>query len=312
MDESEIRLDQYLTAKFSEHSRSKIQSMIKSGAFLLDGQTVRSSLLLKGGEIVEVMEIQTEVRTLEPQDMNLDIIFEDDQIAVLNKPAGIIVHPGSGNPNGTLLNGLLHHFKTLSSLDAARPGIIHRLDKETSGVIVIAKTDRAHQIISDQFADRTVKKIYKALVWGQVDDEGKVSGKIGRDPRNRQIFKLGVSNGKDSLTYYTLDAFYQPLSLVTLRPKTGRTHQIRVHMKHIGHPILNDTIYSGGKSLIKSFHQKHVNLLKSVFKRIDRMALHAYSLEIEHPITKKRMRWMAPIPAVFKEVMAILENVPED
>ncbi len=304
-----MRLDNFLTSKLPRHSRSKIQFYIKNADITVNEKVSKPSLLLKGGEIIDCTFKTINPSTLEAQEVPFSILYEDDDIAVVNKPAGLVVHPGNGNPDHTLVNGLLYHFKKLSAVSPARPGIIHRLDKDTSGVMVVAKTDHAHNHISQQFAKRTVRKIYKALVWGQLDQEGEISGLLDRDPQNRIIFQLNASKGRNSITHYSRDEYYAPFSLVTLKPHTGRTHQLRVHLKHIGHPILGDKLYSGGRSLIKSYHQKFTPVIKAVFKKMDRLALHAQSLEFDHPETGERMCWTAPIPDEFGKVLKLLTHV---
>ena len=308
VDESNIRLDQFLSQKLSQFSRSKIQSAIKSGHIQLDGEPTKSSLVLKGGEKIIGEFPKREIIELMPEDIPLNIIFEDDQIVVINKPTGLVVHPGSGNYTGTLANALKFHFNKLSTDCGIRPGIVHRLDKETSGVIVVAKTDLAHQKISEQFAERTIKKTYNALIWGKIDKNGEIEGLIGRHPKNRQAFSMVNSNGRESFTSYKPIKNLSPLSFLKLFPKTGRTHQIRVHLKSIGHPIFADELYGGGKKMCKSFHVKHTQILNRIFKTLNRVALHAEKLEIIHPKNGKLMEFSAPLPVDMKNALEILKN----
>jgi 23S rRNA pseudouridine1911/1915/1917 synthase len=308
VDEENIRLDQFLVKKLLDVSRSKIQLAIKSGQVLVDGEKLKSSAILKGDEKVEgvlLVEVQEEIIA---EDIPLDILFEDDDLAIINKISGMVVHPGSGNYNGTLVNALVYHFKSLSELNDSRPGIVHRLDKDTSGVIVIAKNDKSHQHLSQQFADRTVKKVYKAIAWGNVPEKGEVEGLIGRHPADRKAFKMVNNLGRESLTRFISDEHLPPLSFVTLYPKTGRTHQIRVHLKSIGHPILADDMYGGGKKMIKSFHVKYTQILNRLFKNMNRVALHAEKLEITHPTTGDKMRFQAPIPDDMVNALNLLRN----
>ncbi len=308
-DSSEIRLDVFLSDKLEKISRSKIQTLIKKGKITVDNVKSKPSSLLKGGEVIDcIIEFESPPEDLVPEQMDLNILYEDKFLAVINKPAGLVVHPGSGNFTGTLANGLLHHFQNLSKLNPARPGIVHRLDKDTTGVIVIAKTDFVHHKLGEQFASRKVEKVYKALVWGKLENKGEISGLIGRHPTNRLAFAMDTENGRESLTNYKMEAYYPPISLVNLYPKTGRTHQLRVHLQSIGHPILNDDLYSGGKNKIKSFHEKYSKLLHSVLKKINRFALHAFSLEITHPETMKKMKWETPIPEDMLTVIETLNN----
>jgi 23S rRNA pseudouridine1911/1915/1917 synthase len=308
VDEENIRLDQFLVKKLMDVSRSKIQLAIKSGQVLVDGEKLKPSAILKGAEKVEgllLVEIEDEILA---EDIPLDILYEDDDLAIINKISGMVVHPGSGNHDGTLVNALIYHFKSLSELNNSRPGIVHRLDKDTSGVIVIAKNDKSHQRLSKQFAERTVKKVYKAIAWGGVPEKGEVEGLIGRHPANRKAFKMVNNLGRESLTRFVVEESLLPLSYVTLYPKTGRTHQIRVHLKSIGHPILADDMYGGGRKMIKSFHVKYTQILNRLFKNMNRVALHAEKLEIIHPTTGSVVRFQAPIPDDMQNALNLLRN----
>ncbi|MBT5078748.1 MAG: RluA family pseudouridine synthase [Candidatus Marinimicrobia bacterium] len=308
VDEENIRLDQFLVKKLTDVSRSKIQLAIKSGQVLVDGEKLKSSTILKGVENVEgelLVEVQDDIIA---EDIPLNILYEDDDLAIINKISGMVVHPGSGNYSGTLVNALVFHFQSLSGLNDSRPGIVHRLDKDTSGVIVIAKNDKSHQHLSRQFAERKVKKVYKAIAWGGVPEEGEIEGLIGRHPANRKAFKMVNNLGRKSLTAFMVEEHLSPLTFVTLHPKTGRTHQIRVHLKSIGHPILADEMYGGGKKMIKSFHVKYTQLLNRLFKNMNRVALHAEKLEVTHPTTGKKMRFQAPIPDDMVNALNLLRN----
>jgi len=309
VDEESIRLDQFLVKKLEDVSRSKIQLAIKSGQILVDGEKLKASAILKGDEKVEgELLVEAVEDKIIAEDIPLDILYEDEDLAIINKISGMVVHSGIGNYNGTLVNALVYHFKLLSGLNDSRPGIVHRLDKDTSGLIVIAKNDKSHQLLSKQFAERTVKKVYKAITWGCVPEKGEIEGLIGRDPGNRKAFKMVNNLGRESLTRFVVDEHLPPLSFVTLYPKTGRTHQIRVHLKSIGHPILNDYIYGGGKKMIKSFHVKYTELLNRLFKYMNRVALHAEKLEITHPTTGNKMRFQAPIPNDMVYALNLLRN----
>ena len=235
------------------------------------------------------------------------ILYEDNSLAVINKPVGLVVHPGSGNRSGTLLNGLVYHFKQLSRTGSHRPGIVHRLDKDTSGIIVIAKNDKIHDALSQQFNLRTVKKEYLALAWGKLDKQGVIEGNINRHPKNRQLFTIVDNVGRDSFTQYKLDEYLAPLSLVKLYPKTGRTHQLRVHLKSIGHPIFCDASYGGGAKYAKSFHIRYTQLINRLFKVINRVALHAHMITICHPDTHEKMTFEAPLPQDLQNALEILK-----
>jgi len=308
VDEKYIRLDQFLAKKLIDVSRSKIQLAIKSGQVLVDGEKLKSSTILKGDEKVEgELHVQVE-DVIIGENIPLDILYEDDELAIINKNSGMVVHPGSGNYNGTLVNALVYHYNSLSQRYNTRPGIVHRLDKDTSGVIVIAKTDKSHQLLSQQFAERKVRKVYKAIAWGSVPEKGDIEGLIGRHSTNRKAFKMVNNLGRESLTRFVLAEQLPPLSLVTLYPKTGRTHQIRVHLKSIGHPIFADEIYGGGRKMIKSFHVKYTQLLNRLFKNVNRVALHAEKLEITHPITGVKMMFQASMPNDMENALDLLRD----
>ena len=309
MNQSHLRLDQYLVSQLPGYSRSRIQNYIKSGQVTINGETGKPSLILQGDETVEChFQAEPVDESIIPERMNLDILYEDEYIVVINKPAGLVVHPGSGNHKATLLNGLLFYFRKLSRKNSLRPGIVHRLDKDTTGVILVANNDQSHDQLGKQFNQRLVKKEYMALVWGELEAQGIIDGEIGRHPKNRKIFSVVPSGGRDSLTHFKRIEYLAPLSLVNLYPKTGRTHQLRVHMKSINHPIFGDDSYGGGAKYAKSFHVKHTQLINLILKTIPRFALHARSLEIIHPATGEKMHFKAPIPADFKTAMEILKN----
>jgi len=309
VEETRLRLDQYLVSKLPNISRSKIQNLIKLGQVTINGETVKSSLILQGHEAIQC-KIQTHIAdvSIPGEVMDLNLIFEDDYIAVINKPTGLVVHPGNGNCSGTLLNGLVHYFNDLSRQGSMRPGIVHRLDKDTSGVIIIAKDDKSHDNLSEQFSERKVKKEYLALAWGKVNDQGIIEGEIGRHTRDRKLFTMVESGGRNSSTEFELDEYFPPLSWIRLYPETGRTHQLRVHLKSIGHPIFCDDAYGGGEKYARSFHVKYTQLLNRLLKNINRVALHAHKLEISHPETKQTMLFQAPIPEDLNRALEILEN----
>ena len=310
MSQAHLRLDQYLVERLPDYSRSRIQHYIKRGQVTINGKTGKPSLILQGNETIECCFDLDPIDEsfIVPQHMSLDILYTDDHILVINKPAGMVVHPGNGNHTGTLLNGLLYHFKELSRQATSRPGIVHRLDKDTSGVILVAKNDQSHDKLSRQFNQRQVKKKYMALTWGELETKGTIEEKIGRHPKNRKIFSIVQNGGRDSLTRFERVEYFAPLSLVNLYPETGRTHQLRVHMKFISHPIFGDVVYGGGSKYAKSFHVKYTKLIHRLMKTLSRVALHARRIEFSHPITDKKMRFTAPIPADFKGAMEILKN----
>lgn len=282
--ENGMRLDHFLVQKFPDLSRSRLQSLIKSGLATVEGKTAKVGEPLKTGWTVAI-EIPPAMPLAETvaEDIPLDILFEDEHLIVLNKPAGIVVHPGAGNDGGTLVNALLHHCANLSGIGGVeRPGIVHRLDKETSGCLVVAKDDPSHRSLADQFAGRQVKKTYLAIVEGTPRLRvGRIDASIGRHHLHRQ--KMAVSDRDDArsaTTDYRVLTSADGLSLVECKPLTGRTHQIRVHLKHLGHSLAGDPVY--GKR-----------------GRFARHLLHAWKLEFTHPILEQPMTFTAPVPADF-------------
>jgi len=305
--DKDIRLDVFLLNYLKNISRTKIQKLINEGFIKVDDFIVKPSYKLKGKENIYINYDESPNNNLTlKENIPINIIYEDDYLLAINKEAGMIVHPGAGNKNGTLLNGLLYHFENLSNLNSSRPGIVHRLDKNTSGIILVAKTDEAHYRLGEQFASRTVKKHYKAIVWGKTLPEGKIEGYMNRSKKYRTKFILNSSHGKHSFTKYNTINYCEPFSYLDLYPLTGRTHQLRVHLKEIGHPIIMDDIYGGSYNLSNSFHQKHKPIIDKVFKNLKRFALHAYKIKFIHPISKKEMELEASIPSDFKKIMEML------
>ena len=309
VDKDNIRIDIFLQNQFSNFSRTKIKNFILSKKIKVNEKPTRPSYILKMYDSITYDFTVIKKEIIVPKKMNLDIIYEDDQLIVINKPSGLVVHPGNGTVNDTLVNGLVFHFSKLSSVYDSRPGIVHRLDKETSGVILIAKDDQSHIHLSKQFEDRTVKKKYRAITWGDIGESGQINGYINRDRKDRTIFTLNDNiNGKFSESNYKRIDYLNPMSHVEIQPKTGRTHQIRVHLKSISHPILCDFSYGGGSDRIKSYHMKHNKILKKIINTINRVALHAFSIEIEHPLKKERMTFNAPIPKDFNDCLKLLKE----
>lgn len=305
-----VRLDIFLHRYFTDFSRTKLKNYILQKKILIDGESVSPSFILKGNERIEYnFSINDDNFNIKAEDIDIDIIYEDDSLIAINKPPGLVVHPGNGVPNGTLANALLFHYSKLSSINKMSPGIVHRLDKETSGIILVAKDDHTHWKLSKQFQDRSVNKIYRAIVWGNIKDSGIIKGLIHRDKKNRTKFNLNISNkGRFSESSFKKKKYLNPLSYVEIYPKTGRTHQIRVHLKSINNPIICDATYGGGVSMIKSFHIKYKNILESIMRSINRVALHAYSIEIEHPKTLKKIKFTAPIPDDFNYILKVLRD----
>jgi 23S rRNA pseudouridine1911/1915/1917 synthase len=292
-DDQGCRLDIFLSVKNPSFSRSRIKHLIEEGNVLVNGSLSKASHHMKCGEKISLIIPEPLSLDLQPEPIPLDIMYEDDSILVLNKPSGLVVHPGAGNYTGTLVNALLYHCKDLSGIGGTlRPGIVHRLDKDTSGVMIVAKNDQAHNSLAKQFAGHTVKKIYHAFVWGNVkSDEGTIDLHIGRHPYHRKKMSPLAKKGKKAVTHYSVMKRFRSITYLELSLETGRTHQIRVHLAAINHPVLNDPVYGRGRS--QSSLPKQV--AKS-FKALKRQALHAHLLGILHPVNGTYKEFISPLP----------------
>jgi 23S rRNA pseudouridine1911/1915/1917 synthase len=295
------RFDAVLAGLFPEFSRSRLAEWIKSGDALLDGAQVRPRDPVRGGEVVSlavVLDTQTEA---EPEDIPLAILHEDRDVFVLDKPAGLVVHPGAGNPDGTLVNALLFRDPALAALP--RAGIVHRLDKDTSGVMVVARTLQAHAALVEQLSARAVHRQYLAIVVGALVSGGTATAAIDRHPRDR-LRMAARDDGRDAVTHYRLRERFRAHTALECRLETGRTHQIRVHMAHLKHPIVGDPLYGGSLRLPRAASEELVAALRG-FKR---QALHAETLEFIHPLTGEPLRCSAPVPADMQELMRLLRE----
>ena len=297
-----LRVDKYLMNLIEKATRNKIQKAATAGNIQVNGQPVKSNYKVKGGDVVTVLfEHPPYEFLLVPENIPLDIVYEDDAIIVVNKPAGMVVHPGHGNYSGTLINALTYHFENLPNNSSNRPGLVHRIDKDTSGLLVIAKTEEAMTHLAKQFFDKATEREYVALVWGNVEaDEGTIEGNIGRHPKNRlqnTVYEDDEEErGKPAVTHYKVLERLSYVTLISCRLETGRTHQIRVHMKHIGHTLFNDERYGGEKILKGTTFSKYKQFVENCFKVLPRQALHARTLGFVHPITEAFMRFESPIP----------------
>jgi 23S rRNA pseudouridine1911/1915/1917 synthase len=293
------RFDAVLAELFPEFSRSRLAEWVKSGAARLDGETARPRDAVRAGQVVSLdVVLDTQTHAL-PQDIALDVLYEDEHVLVINKPAGLVVHPGAGNPDGTLVNALLFRDPALAALP--RAGIVHRLDKDTSGVMVVARTLQAHASLVEQLSARDVHRQYLAVVVGAMVAGGTVSAAIDRHPRDR--LKMAVrEDGRDAVTHYRLRERFRTHTAVECRLETGRTHQIRVHMTHIKYPIVGDPLYGGALKLPKGASEELAAALRS-FKR---QALHAETLEFAHPVSGEPIRCTAPVPQDLLDLMAAL------
>ena len=287
-NDARLRLDQFLAKQLPEYSRSRLQQLIRSGFVRLNKQTTRPRQIVRGGDKIHLIEPPLEKIEMRPEPIPLDVLFEDDDLIVINKPADLTVHPGAGQREHTLVNALLSHCTTLSGIGGKeRPGIVHRLDKETSGCLVVAKNDIAHRELSKQFAARTVEKIYLALVAGKLrKPTGVIEENIGRHPVQRKRMSVSSKRGRAAKTEYRVIRSSDQASLVECRLHSGRTHQIRVHLHHLGHPVLGDKIYA-----------------PRFTKNFPRQMLHAWKLGFRHPCTGEWRSFEASLPADFNEAI---------
>jgi 23S rRNA pseudouridine1911/1915/1917 synthase len=303
---SGARLDQFLVQQ-SGWSRARLQKLLRSGLVLVNGRPRPASYRVRPGDGVTVTVPEPSPTPLAPEALPLAILFEDQDLLVVNKPPGLVVHPGAGHRAGTLLNALVHHCPELKDIgEVSRPGLVHRLDKDTSGLIVVAKTALAHAALVAQFQAHAITKIYLALVWGRLPEtQGRIEKEVGRHPTARQKMSVHPRRGKPAVTFWrVIQEFPGPLTLVELSPQTGRTHQLRVHLASEGHPVLGDATYGGGVSRLKG-HPALTRLKPLVHRQL----LHAWRLGITHPRTKEPLNWEAPLPEDFRRVVDFLDDL---
>jgi 23S rRNA pseudouridine1911/1915/1917 synthase len=316
------RVDQYLARSIAHSSRTKIHDAIAAGAVTVNGVLLdKSSHKVRGGDVFRITIPRPPRMRAQAEDIALDIVYEDSALLIINKPPGMVVHPAHGNQTGTLVNALLHHIKEFSAAhpgsDPERPGIVHRLDKDTSGLMVVAKTEEAHRNLARQFFQHTAHRVYNAIVWGNIKQQfGRIETQIARHPKDRKRFTVpaesheGAVAGKLAITdYYVLEEFLG-FSFVELKLKTGRTHQIRVHMQHLGHPVFGDAVYSGRamnvmRQDVPHFKQWVENLLAG----LPRQALHARALRIHHPTSGELMEWSVPLPEDMQNVLLAMSKM---
>jgi 23S rRNA pseudouridine1911/1915/1917 synthase len=287
-----LRVDKYLQNFVEFATRSKIQKAVEAGNVRVNGIVVKSNYKVKGNDVVTIVYDFPQIKNeLLPQDIPLNIVYEDDAFLIVNKDAGMVVHPGFGNYDGTLVNALAYHFQNLPNMgDEDRPGLVHRIDKNTSGLLVIAKTEKSMTILAKKFEDRDLNRKYIALVWGDVkEEEGTITGNIGRSLKNRKIMNVFPDGeyGKHAVSHYKVLERFGYTTLIECKLETGRTHQIRAHFKHIGHTLFNDNEYGGDKVLKGTTFTKYKQFVQNCFKICDRQALHAKSLGFAHPATNK-------------------------
>lgn len=309
-----LRIDKFLTNRMEGISRNRIQTAADAGNILVNGSAVKSSYKVKPSDRIQIV-MPYPLRELEiiPENIPLDIPYEDDDLIIVNKPAGMVVHPGHGNYSGTLVNALTYHLKDLPLFQSGdmRAGLVHRIDKNTSGILVVAKNERAHARLARQFFDHTIDRVYHALVWGNMEqEEGTVTGHIGRSLRDRlkmAVFPDG-ENGKHAVTHYRVLERLGYVNLIECRLETGRTHQIRVHMEHIGHPLFNDERYGGDRILKGTTFSKYRQFVENCFRIMPRHGLHARSLGFVHPTTGRRVHFERDMPQDMASVVERWRN----
>ena len=305
--QSPLRVDKFLMSRIENVTRNKIQQSAKEGSIYVNDLIVKSNYKVKGRDRVKVLFAHPPYENLlVAEDIAIDIVYEDDILVVINKPPGLVVHPGHGNYSGTLLNGLLHHFEKLPKNLNNRPGLVHRIDKDTSGLLVVAKTEQAMTHLSKQFFDKTSERKYLALVWGDVkEDKGTIEGAIGRHPKNRLQMTVFEDNseGKEAITHFKVLERFGYVTLIECQLETGRTHQIRAHLKFIGHTLFNDKRYGGEKILKGTSFTKYRQFVDNCFKLLPRQALHAKTLGFIHPETGEKMQYDSPIPDDFNSAI---------
>jgi len=314
--QSPIRIDKYLVNCMANISRNRIQEAADAGNILVNEKPVKANYKVKPNDIISVvMTYPPSQFEIIPQNIPIDIVYEDDDLLIVNKQPGLVVHPGVGNYEGTLLNALAYHFKDNPKYDFndARIGLVHRIDKDTSGLLLIAKTEEAKTHLGKQFYNKTTDRLYEALVWGNIkEDEGTIVGALARDPRDRMMFKVFDEDenplAKHAITHYKVLERLSYVTLVECRLETGRTHQIRVHMKHIGHPLFNDERYGGNEILRGTTSAKYRQFIKNCFEICPRQALHAKTLGFVHPTTGEKMYFNSELPQDMQQLLIKWRN----
>jgi 23S rRNA pseudouridine1911/1915/1917 synthase len=312
--QSLLRIDKYLSARIESTSRTRIQNAANADNILVNNKPVKPNYKVKPGDIVQIV-LPTPPRDIEliPENIPLNIVYEDEDVVVVNKEPGMVVHPAYGNYTGTLVNALMWHFKDLPLFQAGelRPGLVHRIDKNTSGILVIAKNELSLNRLSKQFYDRTTDRKYIALIWGTPQpSEGTITGNVGRNIRDRKIMQVfpDGSQGKTAITHYKVIEEFGYVSLVECKLETGRTHQIRVHFSFIRHPLFNDDEYGGDQIIKGTTFTKYQQFVRNCFKILPRQALHAKSLAFDHPVTGKRLSFDSELPEDMKQVIEKWRN----
>jgi len=309
---TDIRLDKYITSFIENASRTKVQQAIKDGHVFVNGNNEKSSYIMQPGDKIYIELPIPPPPEAKPEKLDLDIVYEDDDIIVVNKKAGMVVHPAYGNWTGTLVNGLMYHVDELAGEDEdenLRPGIVHRLDKDTSGLLVVAKNDETLTNLSKLFQEKDIERTYWAIVWGTPEEEGTIKGKIGRSKRDRKLMAvLSGSRGKSAVTHYKVLEYFDYLSLLEVKLETGRTHQIRVHLNHIGHQVFGDPTYGGTSVRYGPNTGSRKSMFHNLITGLGRQALHAKTLGFEHPRTGEFVRFNSELPKDFQHVLDTLRK----
>ena len=305
------RLDRFLNNQLPEHTRSYFQQLISKGFVRVNSKSVKSGYNLKPDDVITIIFPDPEPSHILPENIPLNIIYEDASVIIVEKPAGMIVHPGAGHRSGTLVNALLFHCSDLSGINGVlRPGIVHRLDKNTSGLLVVAKSDNSHLFLTRQFETREIERTYQAIVWGLVArDVGQIDTLIDRSFRDRKKMSVSSQRGRKAITNFSIEENFQYFSLLNLTLGTGRTHQIRVHLNYINHPVFGDPEYHGRQSQINRIPANRQRYVQNVLKKIPRQALHARKLSFIHPESRKRMTFHSDLPPDMKEALELLRAV---
>ena len=311
--QSLLRIDKFLMHRVENASRNRIQNAIEAGNVLVNGQVIKASYKVKPKDLITVVlphpPRDTEVY---PENIPIEIVYEDADLLVVNKAAGMVVHPGYNNYTGTLVNALVYHFQNLPQLagNEGRPGLVHRIDKDTSGLLLISKNERSLTYLARQFYDHSITRKYQALVWGDLAEDGTVTGFIGRSAKDRRVMDIyeEEEKGKWAVTHYKILERFGYVTLIECQLETGRTHQIRAHMKHLGHPLFSDASYGGDRILKGTVNGKYKQFVENCFALMPRQALHAETLGFIHPSTKQYLHFQAPMPADFTAVLEKWRN----
>lgn len=313
-DQERIRLDVFLTSRFDKISRSRLQKLIENGHITVNNVPTKASYSLHSDDIIDIFFPEPEPSDIIAENIELAIVYEDEHLLVVDKEASMVVHPAYGNMSGTLVNALMYHCENLSGIGGVmRPGIVHRLDKGTSGLLVVAKNDYAHQFLSAQFSERTAEREYRAVICGHFrEKKGKITGRIARSSRDRTKMISTQHRGKEAVTNFSVLDEYPSTSLLSLKLETGRTHQIRVHLSAKGHPVLGDKAYGGRSKQLKSLNQEKQKLMLNLLRIMPRQALHARTLGFTHPETGLRLRFDSELPLDMRNLIRYLERAKND